>query len=496
MYVKINGTEYKALHDFSISEQTGNKTSSDISVLVEEQPVPVAGDVIEMFDDNDNRLFWGTCGIPTSPKYETGYEPKIYEITCGNANSILANRIINAAFQKITVSDLVRSIYDTYIAAEGVSLGTISNIDVTIEVYTAADMNLQDALNEIADLVGAIWQIDQSKTFSFVVFDDFPQFPQKITPSFLLGTELEHQTKDYNLRTVQYVSGATDVTDTQTESFTYDGEEKTFTTVFPLNSAPSIWINNNPVPANQIAPDGLETETTVFTFTYNSPNIKYIGENELTAGDIVKVAYIGIFPIRISVSNALKINEIATKTGTSGLIEKVQLANNITNFADAYQLASALLSQFEEARGEITWWMTSEQLYKLGLTLNDTDLLTKITFDLSNIGIVGEFVITERTLEPFFGDLSQDVEQKLKISLKLVNRDYVKSYGEIISDLRRDINQLSIRAEDTVVNAQQLNEIYALSEQIASDVNNAYFPVSGDNVGLFAPLEIINVYPV
>ena len=94
MFVYINGIEYQALRNFTITEQTGNKTLSTISVLVESQPVPVAGDVIELKDDSNNTIFWGTCGIPKSPKFSTGHETQIYEISCNNANSILANRII------------------------------------------------------------------------------------------------------------------------------------------------------------------------------------------------------------------------------------------------------------------------------------------------------------------------------------------------------------------------------------------------------------------
>ena len=76
----INGKEYKVLTEFTISEQTSNKTSTDISVLVEDQPFPVSGDIIKLYD-GDTCVFWGTCGIPTGPAYSTGFEPKIYEIT-------------------------------------------------------------------------------------------------------------------------------------------------------------------------------------------------------------------------------------------------------------------------------------------------------------------------------------------------------------------------------------------------------------------------------
>ena len=100
MKVLINGIEYMALSSgFLISEQMGNKTATDISVRVDSQPFPTAGDVIEVFDNNEKRIFFGTCGIPSLLRIRRNSEAKIYQITCNNANSILSQRIINVAYQ-------------------------------------------------------------------------------------------------------------------------------------------------------------------------------------------------------------------------------------------------------------------------------------------------------------------------------------------------------------------------------------------------------------
>lgn len=128
--------------------------------------------------------FWGTCGIPKTPKFKTGNEALLYSIKCGNANDILSYRIINVAYQGYTVTQIVQAIFDQYVSAEGITLGEISQTDVTIDVYTAKDMNLQDALNELADLVGAIWRIDENRKFYFIGEEDFPVFPRKSNQTF------------------------------------------------------------------------------------------------------------------------------------------------------------------------------------------------------------------------------------------------------------------------------------------------------------------------
>lgn len=88
MKVLINGIQYEASTTFRITEQMGNKTATDISVRVDDQPFPVAGDVIEVFDNSERRIFFGTCGIPKSPQYSTGLEAKIYKITCKSSSEV------------------------------------------------------------------------------------------------------------------------------------------------------------------------------------------------------------------------------------------------------------------------------------------------------------------------------------------------------------------------------------------------------------------------
>lgn len=498
----INGNPYNTLYDFSVTEQAGNKTSSTISVEVGAGQVPpVSGDIIELKDtDSDTVLFWGTCGIPQSPKYKTGLEKHIYKIKCGNANSILSNRIINVAFQNQTVNTIVQNLFTQYISAEGITLGGISEISVTMDVYTAKDYNLQSALNELADLVGAVWMIDNNKQFYFVVYEDFPQFPQTISQDFLLGAEYQHTTKDYKTRTVQYISGATDVTSTQTEAYTYDGEQTAFSLVFPVSSKPAITVNGTAVDPQLIGVNGLNDEdpNIVFLFSYNSQAIRYVQSTDyLTTGDLVGFSYIGIFPIRVAVSNVAKIEEIAQKTGTSGRREMVQLASNITTQADALQLAQSLLQQFESYTEEVKFWLTSDQLAQLGVPFTATNLLTQVEIDLPQIGIVGSYVISERTIEPFYADMT-DPYGKLKISLRLMNRDYMRSYAETISDLRQDIKQLSVRADDVVVNAEAIAETLKLSESWVVAVASPYYPQqSPSSYPLFVPSSLgAGVYPV
>ena len=500
----INGVEYRLLRDFYITEQVGNKTSSSFQIVVDDlltQPVPVSGDIIELTDsETGDRLFFGQCGIPKSPKFQTGNELLVYTVICSNANAILSNRIINVAYKGWTVSAIVQDLFNRYIAEEGITLGQITRTDVTLVAYNAGNFNLQDALDELSSAIGACWQVSNDKKFYFIGQDDFPRFPSTINDHFLLGTDLESRTTNYKQRTVQYISGGFAETDTQTETFPYDGQTNTFTTSFPLVQQPSVSVNGIQVDPSKIGVAGLtdDLDSVVFRWAYNSNTVSYKDTSKyLSAGDTVSIAYVGQYPIRVKVSNTAKVQEIAAKTGTSGKREQVCYDSTVTSLAQAYELANQLLSQFEEATSEVKFWLLSSQLYDLGMTLSDTDLYTVMTFDLPRLGISGTYVVTERKIEPFQADLS-DPERKFKVSLTLKNRDYLKSYGETISTIQKDVNGLNYRGDETVLNYEQVDETLTLLEEVTTDYAQLYFAVASVKSGsLFAPCGLgCAVYPM
>lgn len=476
--------------EFSITEQTGNKTASEISVAVDDQPFPRAGDIIELSDDAGNILFWGMCGIPASPKYQTGLEKKVYEIECANANAILSNRVVNVAYQQKTISQIVHSLFESYIAQENITLGRISDIDVTMEVYTAGNFNLQSALNELADLVGAVWRVDNQRRFYFLVKEEFTRFPYPIDENFLLGTDLQQKTKDYLTRTVQYITGATDYTSQQSETFTFDGEQDSFTTSFPLAKKPVIYVNDAAVPDERVGVAGVDDPDVYFTYTVGSQTIARENDEFLSAGDKVRVEYTGVFPIRVVSYNHSKIEQLAALTGTSGLRENVYIASNVTTTQDAVNLANSLLSQFEQSMGEVTLWLLSSQLKQLGMTLGDIELLTQFRFDLARLGIEGDYLIVERTIEPASlkgGDY--------KITLKLTDRNYLKSYGETISALYRDLSQLFIRQDEVVIQQSGIHEPLTVTEEALVGAASAPYPTPAVISGaVFSCVRFDNVY--
>ena len=333
----INNIPYEMTRDFLLTDMVGNKSASEIAFLVDDQPLPRAGDMVEI-RDGDTVLFWGMLGIPQSPRYSSGLEWRVYNVEAGNANTFLSKRIINEAFKKYTVSEIVRILYDNYIAEEGISLGTVSDIPIKIDVYAASDFNLQDALNELAELANAAWTITTQRVFNFTVSSEFKHFPVTVDRDNVFGTDWQIITKEYKQRTVQYVSGATNTTLPQTERFIYDASgANTFNVSFGLNERPTITVNGVAVEPERVGVAGLDygDSNVYFTFAYNSKTISYnTSSGFLSGGETVAITYIGIYPIRVSMSNLEKISEIASITGTSGKREIVNTVTGVRSQAD------------------------------------------------------------------------------------------------------------------------------------------------------------------
>ena len=311
------------------------------------------------------------------------------------------------------------------------------------------------------------------------------------------------KTKDYKQRTVQYISGATNTTLPQTERFVYDADgANTFNVSFGVNERPTIAVNGTVLDPSRIGVAGLDygNADVYFTFAYNSKTISYNKLSDfLVGGETITVTYIGIYAIRVSMSNDSKINEIAGITGTSGKREIVNTVTGVRSQTDAVAMALSLLEKYREATEEITFWVPSDELYARGFTLADTAPMTKVTLDLPEWGMSGDYVIAERRLSAYYADMRENTATKLKVWLRLVNRDVMKSYGEILADLRKNVRALNIRADDIVLKNVLSSDAFKMSDALSIMTLYPYFPISGtavQNGSLFAPVTLTTeVYP-
>lgn len=467
MKVYINGTEYNATDDWTISEKVGNPTSSSFNVLVEEQPVPQSGDVIEFKNDSDDIKFFGLVGIPKSPAYSTPYQPKLYSLNCTNGNSIMQRRLVNQSYSNKTMTEIVNDLYTRYIQGEGITLGTISEIDTpTFEVYNAKNMSLMSVLNELAGFIGGVWQVTDDKVFNFLKLDDFPHCSQTLTVDNAPFGNLQRTDNAKDLRTNQIIDGAYLTTDPQTEQTTVTENWNGFFTAFPIVQKPTLYVNNVQVPETAVGVRGIdESDTILFYWAYKSNQVSlnpsYSGTKPVE-GDVIKIVYVGLAPIRYEVRNSAKVDEIAQKTGLSGIIDNLYTDSTIVTRQDAVNKANSLLQQYGEQKNTIKCVTDIHTFLSAGFSVDDLTLYTQWTFDCPEFDMVGEYVITERVISP----LRRNDDDSVTISLTFMDRDFVQSYGETITKLYFDITKLSVRADEIVINDMYVDETLGLVEDV------------------------------
>lgn len=469
MKVRINGIAYKGTADWNISEKVGNPTSSTLRVLVEDQPVPQSGDVVEFLDDEDTSIFFGVLGIPKSPAYSSPYEPRIYYLNCTNGNAITQRRLANVSYSNKTMTEIVNDLFERYIAGEGITKGTISDIPTpTFEVYNCKNMNLMEVLNELAGFIGGVWQITNEKVFNFVKFDDFPHCSQVLTINNAPFGKLQRTDNAKDLRTNQIIDGAFLTTDPQTEQYIVTDDWEGFSTSFPIIQQPSMTLNGSAIPASAIGVRGIDDENSdvLFLWSYNSRQVSvsrnYTGTIVLAVNDVIEITYVGMTPIRYEVRNSEKVAEIAQKTGLSGIIDNIYTDSTIVTRQDAINKANALLQQYGEQKNTIRCVTDSHMLIEAGFLPSDIELYTQWTFNIPELDMVGEYVLTERDLKP----LRLNDDSSMIISLTFMDRDFVQSYGETISKLYFDVTKLSVREDETVILDYYLSETLGLEEEI------------------------------
>ena len=209
--VEICGVTYRATDQYSISQSAGAVSSSNIDILVgSEQAVPRALSCCKILKDGAV-FFSGLIMSVESPEFNGGKEAKRYRLTLQSKEVIFNNRLVSEAFAGKYTHEIVQTLFENYIADEGITLGAISTTTKQYSNYNFSFTKLYDILFELAEAVNASFYISSEDKFYFLTRDAFTQID---APEHITNLKLEEEIGD--LRTVQIITGATEETGTQT----------------------------------------------------------------------------------------------------------------------------------------------------------------------------------------------------------------------------------------------------------------------------------------
>ena len=420
MTVTIAGVEYSAADSYSIRQQAGSASTSDIDILVgagQEVPLSLSSCVIE---DDSGTLFSGIVESVQSPSFRGGKEVKRYRLTLTSFERIFQNRVISDAFENKYTHEIVQSLFDSYISSEGITLGAISESVQQYKNFNYSFSKLSDILEELADDINASYYVSPDKKFYFVTRDAFTlvDMPEGVT-----GLQIDDDSGD--VRTVQIVTGASEETSAQTEQTFWLENQSAWVLGYQISSVTGFTIEG--IIAG-FGLKGVDEGDTDVTFLYepgsNSVTVNTNATTKPATGDNVVIVYKGYYDIVVTNSNDALKESIAHLSGTSGLIEEVYTDETIDNYQDAETKANSLLQQYGERQKEISCSCRD---------FENTEIFTMWKINRPDINIVGQYVVTERTISAFGPD-------EYWIQCKLKNKGYFSRYGQSLKTVSKSRN--------------------------------------------------------
>ena len=314
---------------------------------------------------------------------------------------------------------MVSYLFTNYIEGEGITLGMISTTDRLYEKYNASFYSLESCLQELSDAIGASCYISPDKKFYFVTKDSIQviQMPEHIT-----GLKMEDSGVD--VKTVQTVTGAVEETTTQSATFAWIANQMTAVVSYQVSSLLSATINSVPAGIGILGVDDADISVTfLWRYGSNTITVNSNATTKPTTGQTVVFVYKGYYDIIVTSVNDQLRSELSTLNGTSGNIESLYTDETLNNFTDATDTANDLLIQKGERVHTVS--ATSQDLA-------DTEPLLAWDIDRADLGIVGQFVIVERTIEDFIDD-------KHLIRVKMKNKGLFSRYGTSLVEKQKQI---------------------------------------------------------
>lgn len=174
--ILINGVDLATLPNtkvkigsFNLSLRADNRHKCSLTLITTAASfIPRAGQDLQVFIDAE--LVFGGI-IKTIPKNRpgagTGVDTIIFvDITSDGFHSIPARRTVTLFRKNVTAGDIVRETIDKFLSQEGITEGTIL-AGASIDVYDQRVKSLKEVFDELADMSGFKWFIDNAKALQF-----------------------------------------------------------------------------------------------------------------------------------------------------------------------------------------------------------------------------------------------------------------------------------------------------------------------------------------
>lgn len=343
-------------------------------------------------ESNDVPLFEGYITRATESRLGLG-GAREHNLECADQHYLADKRVVAEAFTNETSADIVQTIIDDYLAAEGIRPGNIAT-GATIRELTFNYVTASAALQELAERNGYWWAIQPDRTLDFLPPGTDPVDPRNWDSTLIsfdsvtvrwddtlgqqrirdvaLADSISIRRANDSYRNTQWIRGGRARTDLQTETQVGDGTRQTFTVGYPIAEQPIIEVDTGSgFVAQDVGVAGFDSGKDWY-FSFNSLAVVQdpLG-TPLSATDRIRVTYTGLFDVLARVDDVTQIATTRAFEGGSGIVEVVEDNKRITTRDGALELGAELLAYYANSAFTIRY-ATSVIQFQVGQTVRIT----------------------------------------------------------------------------------------------------------------------------
>ena len=351
--------------------------------------VPGVGNIIEIQDQNSDVQFFGTAQEVATTRLANTLANQC-RITATDLNHATTRRLAGQyEWTGKTVLYIVSDIVSNSLTGD---LTDVSLVETgpTIDRFAVDYSTVKEAFDALAEIAGMRWYVDELNRLHFFTPAASPDAPFAISDGTNVTALSVRSTREDYCNTVTARVGQS-LRDPEAQEFTGDGAAKSFTLNYAVAQAPNVLVDGVEATVGIL---GVDTGKDWYWQSGSAEIRQDDGDAALALGVVLKVTYVGLDLIYVSVSDSAEITARSTAEGNSGIYHKlIEIEGQLTR-SDATTAAQAYL----DAHKELTHVLSVETD-----DFNEPDILTirpgdVLSMTRAGYGVTGNFLVRSVTL--------------------------------------------------------------------------------------------------
>jgi hypothetical protein len=410
--------------------------------------------------ENGTRRFGGNL-IDPQEVASPGNELLFIEGTAIEFSAICDRRLVARAYADKTLKQIVVDIVAQDMGDEGIDTSGVED-GPTIKKAIFNWEPVTQAFNQLAELTGMSWWIDENKVLHFCDRASITGAP--LNNLAIRNGSVRIKRDRQNYRNHQVLRAGAGLTDSRTERFVGDGKRQTFNTSYKMGTEPIVTVNGV---AKTVGIRQVETGKD----WYWNKNVTELSQDQagtvLTSGDTLAVTYQGLFPIIISAQRGAEVAGRKVIEGGSGRYSKVEERSNIETIDAAISATQAILDRYGTIGTSVTCYTDTPGFAPGQLS----------TVDFPQHGLSGYFLIESISAEWPVGSDS------IRYAINAISGDTFGGWQQYFRRLLKIGRQFVINENEVVVGLQEFTDAATIADSLVASSGYPEFRVGTALVG-------------